>query len=283
MQELFKQAAAIAQVVPESMHEAAFNRALDLLTGGSPAAGHNGGKKANRKPNTKVKDEVSSRQSQANNDLLDAIDSTQHPEVRTAATTLDRALMILQIALDEHDIDGLAAHEIATILTDKFRISTKANTVTVMLGRSTHLVNRVTRGRGFAYRIMGPGTDYLAHKDDPESASRIPANGQKKRRKKHTDKKPGTEKESQDETAGKAKSRGSYSGRPGPGAMVQRLIQEGFFKEAKSLGQIIEHCQLSLGYTYKLTDLSTTMTRALRNGSLKRRYNAEQQFEYYTT
>ena len=33
LKELFKQAAEIAQHVPESMQEAAFNRAIDLLTG----------------------------------------------------------------------------------------------------------------------------------------------------------------------------------------------------------------------------------------------------------
>ncbi len=33
LKELFKQAAEIASQVPESMHDAAFNRALDMLTG----------------------------------------------------------------------------------------------------------------------------------------------------------------------------------------------------------------------------------------------------------
>jgi hypothetical protein len=35
LKELFKQASEIAQQVPANMQEAAFNRALDLLTGGA--------------------------------------------------------------------------------------------------------------------------------------------------------------------------------------------------------------------------------------------------------
>ena len=39
LKELFKQAAEIAQQVPDKMQEAAFNRAVDLLTGASAGNG----------------------------------------------------------------------------------------------------------------------------------------------------------------------------------------------------------------------------------------------------
>src|SRR5450759_1539241 len=101
MKELFRQAAEIAQQVPENMQEAAFNRALDLLVGGGvPAV-------ATVRAQPKAKATVSDQhQAPAVNsaDLLQRIDSTQHPGVRSATKVLDRSLMVLQIALRDHAV-----------------------------------------------------------------------------------------------------------------------------------------------------------------------------------
>lgn len=108
LKELFKQASEIAQQVPESMQEAAFNRAIDLLTGetqpkpGSASATPSGTKK---KRKTQEVDPLSG--SSSSDILLSVIDSTQHPGVKSASKVLDRSLMVLQIALTEHNIDGL--------------------------------------------------------------------------------------------------------------------------------------------------------------------------------
>jgi len=167
LKDIFRQAAEIAAQVPESMQEAAFNRALDLLTG-EPTT-ETAPTTRPRSPKSKPK---STKSAPSGADaaaagsaatLIEQIDSTQHPGVRAASKVLDRALMVLQIALSEHEIDGLAPAEIARILTDKFRIGTSDAAVRMALGNATNLVNRVPRGRGFVYRIMGPGDDYLAH------------------------------------------------------------------------------------------------------------------------
>ena len=50
LKKLFKQAAEIAQNVPESMQEAAFNRAIDLLTQGIPEHRQSRGTEAKSKP-----------------------------------------------------------------------------------------------------------------------------------------------------------------------------------------------------------------------------------------
>ena len=70
------------------------------------------------------------------------------------------------------------------------------------------------------------------------------------------------------------------SGRPGPGEMINKLIDEGYFSEKRGMNDIIVHCQKMLAYTYKTSDLSPTLARALRSGKLQREQNNEGQYEY---
>jgi hypothetical protein len=72
-------------------------------------------------------------------------------------------------------------------------------------------------------------------------------------------------------------------GRPGPGAIIDRLITDGLFNEKKLISDIIHHCKINLAYTYKATELSTALGRAIRSGKLKREKNQEGQFEYTKT
>jgi hypothetical protein len=72
----------------------------------------------------------------------------------------------------------------------------------------------------------------------------------------------------------------SKGGRPGPGTMLKKLIEEEFFKKPKTIQDIIDHCQSKLAYAYVSSELSVALTRALRSGSLKRQKNAQKQFEY---
>jgi hypothetical protein len=72
----------------------------------------------------------------------------------------------------------------------------------------------------------------------------------------------------------------SKGGRPGPGAIIKKLILSGFFKKPKTVQDIIDHCQSKLAYTYASSELSVGLTRALRNETLKRDKNAQNQFEY---
>ena len=108
LKELFKQAAEIAKQVPESMQEAAFNRAVDLLTEGIPASDKTTTpKKATmRRASQKTGDSASTAPPPADDplsELLGSIDSTQHPGIGAASKVLDRSLMVLQIALHDHD------------------------------------------------------------------------------------------------------------------------------------------------------------------------------------
>jgi hypothetical protein len=69
-------------------------------------------------------------------------------------------------------------------------------------------------------------------------------------------------------------------GRPGPGEMVNRLIDEGFFSQKRGINDIVVYCQKKLAYSYKTSDFGSTLARALRNDKLSREENTDGQYEY---
>ena len=74
-------------------------------------------------------------------------------------------LAILDIAKQELSVDGLTATEISQICKDKIRVSKGADRTTIShaLGEAGAQVDRVDnpRGRGFAYRIMRAGEQFV--------------------------------------------------------------------------------------------------------------------------
>jgi len=277
MKEVFRQAAEIAQQVPENMQVAAFNRALDLLTGATDASGERG------QANTEIaRSTPKARQTKATTKqespvatLMSVIDTTQHPAVAATTKVLDRALMVLQIALRNHGIDGLTPPEIAQILTDKFRLNTSRQAVSMAISSAITLVNRVHRGSGYEYRIMGPGEEYLTHLgSEREPAQR---NGSVKvGRKKRTPKR--SAKAAEPRTEGKAG--GAKSSRPGPKQILEKLIADKFFDSPRDIAQTIEHIRQRHARTYKATELSPALIRLRREDKLDRTKNDKGVYEY---
>jgi hypothetical protein len=278
MKEIFRQAAEIAQQVPENMQVAAFNRALDLLTGSTDTSTERNQHTARTKITTPT-----SRQAQAmaRNEqstvatLMASVDTTQHPAVASTTRVLDRALIVLQIALRNHQVDGLTPPEIAKILTDKFRLNTSRQAVSMALGSATILVNRVPRGSSYEYRIMGPGEEYLTHlgsdRDSPQkTAAQKPVHS--RRRAKRSAKANGPLTEAR---AGAAKSK-----RPGPKQILETLIAEKFFDSPRDIGQMIDYIRHQYARTYKATDLSPALTRLRRADKLDRTKNDKDIYEY---
>lgn len=70
------------------------------------------------------------------------------------------------------------------------------------------------------------------------------------------------------------------SGRPGPKAMIDSLIEEGYFKQGRTVNEIIEKCSHDKAYQYKNSDFSPTLGRSVRANQLKRAKNDEGQYEY---
>lgn len=79
----------------------------------------------------------------------------------------------------------------------------------------------------------------------------------------------------------KRKKARSTSRRPGPGAMIDQLIEKDFFKKRRLMKNIIEYCKNNLAHKYKVSDFSPTLGRCIRNQKLKREKNKDGQFEYF--
>lgn len=282
LKELFKQAADIAQQVPDAMQAAAFNRAVDLLTGAGTAVDHTPRRQKSRLSTAAAAPKDQQQETGSLTTLLREIDSTQHPGVRSTSDVLARALMVLQIARTEHEVDGLLPSEIARILTEKFRLNAKDSSVRMALGRATNLVNRVQQGKAFVYRIMGPGEDYLAHLGTGEKALKpAAARGGRKttpRARQGSDEQPRKSKSESDHSPARPKK--MSSGKAGPKSIILSLVQEGYFDAPKTAPQILQHVKTKRGFDLGLQQVSLTLLRLVRDSVLERDTNSEGQYEY---
>jgi hypothetical protein len=69
--------------------------------------------------------------------------------------------------------------------------------------------------------------------------------------------------------------------RPGPGAVLNELVDEGFFKERRMLKDIVEHASSQKARKFKQNEFSGTLGRLIRDTVLKRKKNTDGQYEYY--
>ena len=291
---LFKQAAEIASQVPESMQDAAFNRAVDMLSGAqTPAVTPNtsnpatpGGAVVTAPPSPPGDNEI-----QSVDQLLEVIDSTQHPEVGVATKVKDRALLVLRIALDDHKYDGMSTGEIAKVLTDKFRLSTSSNAVNMAISGEAALVNRVKKGRGFVYRLMDPGRAYIAQMGT-SSTSGAPARRARKKKKRKAAAKSASKKKSKKKTKKKARKKSAKKtskknsnsrSSPGPKAAVLSLLDAGYFRTARTGAEVQEHLATKKGFQYGVDQLSLAMLRLVREEKLERDQNESGAYEYSET
>lgn len=278
----FKQASEIAKLVPQHLQEVAFNRALDQLLGAGrrsessrqrerSSGGTRPGKRGPSSAPAGTRDKSSTEGDVAV--LLQELDRTQYPEITADNKVLRNALALLRAAKRDHSIDGLQASQIARILTEKFRISTADSSVRMALGAAGKYVNRVPVGRGYVYRLMGPGETYLDSSEEGDGEEKRPAPRARPRRKAKSDAHDGSD--------GSPRSRSNAPrGRPGPKVAVDALIGAGFFATARTLGEIAAHLKVDRGYGYTLQDLSPTMVRSVRSGRLRRSRREDGQYEY---
>ncbi len=286
LKKLFKEASEIAKQVPESMHEAAFNRAIDLLTG----VEHPSLKAKGNPPKQKEKRFAKTTAETVNQpaeDLISAIDSTQHPEVTSTHKILDLSLMVLEIAHTDHSIDGLTPRAIAKILTDKFRINAKSNAVNMALGRATTLVNRIPDGSGFLYKIMAPGVEHLAHLGSSESSPKVSTPRRKSKKKSTPNKaKIDNSKQSDGPKKKEKKTKKKEGATPkirkgnGPKTAVMNLANSGFFDKGKTAPEVQAHLKNKRGLNFSPDQLRMAMLRLVRDENFERDENAEGQYEY---
>jgi hypothetical protein len=283
LKDAFKRAAEIAAVVPESMQEAAFHRALDQILGASALAeGRTAAKSPSRQgPRRAASSSDGAESDNASARLIDGINRTAYPEIASASKVLDRALALLRLASRDFNIDGLTAPEIAKVLTEKFRQRTTRQAVTQALGAAHTMADTGRRGRTTVYRIMQPGEDYLdaGGGQSQPTERRAPPSRRGRRRQPKNSQSAGT---SRTRSAPKATATPRARGgrRRGPKTVVGELIDEGFFNEPRTMAETQEQLRHKKGMRYTLQDLSPTFVRLLREGRLDRDRNDSGQYEY---
>lgn len=286
LEKSFLEAAEIAKKLPKNLQEAGFNRAVDQLLGKSGSTATGGRRSRGSGRTSKGREAEAERSNVAQ--LLDAIDRTAHPDVGATSRVADRALKVLQLADQNHGVNGLTAGEIATILSRKFRLPTKENSVLKALERETDTVDvRGGAGASRVFHIMAPGDAYLERlRSGEEGGRRRRATGATRARKASTKKpgirrKKGTAKQMEPKETAKKKASGKkVAGRPGPKAAIGQLLQAGFFRSARTISSIQEELQHRRGHSYSVQELSPALVRSIRDESLARERNSDGQYEY---
>lgn len=275
----------LAKAAPDNLQEAVFNRAFDALRGAdSPPPTARQLSRSTKPATRKTPPSEAGNQPGPATPVHELFDSTQHHEVIDATSMLDRCLWVIRIAKDEYGVDGLTPPEIVNVLTEAFRIPTVRQVVTPPLKAAARYVKREQAGRGYRYRIMRGGEDYLdaggAKADTVKSSAPKPMRQSSSARKKTATAPTTTETNKPAPKKAKSSSKRPTQGRPGPSVAIADLITEGFFSTPRDMGAIQQQLQHRRGHRYKPTDLSPALVRALRSGKLDRERNKSGRYEY---
>jgi len=263
IEDAFKKAAELAQLVPPALQEMAFKRALDELLRKAPARPDSSLSNQSRSV-PREKTDLMSR--------FDGVDRTQYPEIGQPGRLLEKVLKVIRIAKDEMGIDGVRASDVARVLTEKFRVRAKTNAVQMALDSRPDLVDRSKREGVYEYRIMGTGEEFLdlpsvsPQKTAAVGKIRRPARAHVVDEAESVDKVAKTESVEADK-----KARGKRSGtRPGPKGALQGLIDSGYFDEPRTATQVMKHLRDKRGFTYTIADMGPAFTRMTRESKLDR-------------
>jgi hypothetical protein len=219
--------------------------------------------------------------------LMAEIDRSAHPEIFNASGLRDQSLHLLSIVRRRFGIDGLTAVDIEKLLKEKFRLPATTQGVHSAFDRFGHLVDRVPSDKGsYRYRLMDAGEKYLAA---PESHHGAGGAHRGARRRSHRSKpvasapKNGTAGEMPKQASSTEKKSKAHAGRPGPMASIRMLVEKGYFSVGRTLAEIRAYLEEEHAIAYENGDLTPTLTRSIRNTTLKReKREGDGQYEYRT-
>ena len=63
-------------------------------------------------------------------------------------------------------------------------------------------------------------------------------------------------------------------------ATLEKLVEDGFFSKPKSIGNIVQHCEHNMARKFKANEFSGKLARLVRDGTLIRNKNSDNQYEY---
>ncbi len=149
----------------ESMKMKAFEKVLDDLLGKNKPENSITSTTNNKKGKTMVRKTTNNEKKENLLETLDKLKAEDFNKIHNLKKSLDWSLYILQVLRDKYSIDGLIPSEIATILSEKFRIKTNQFGIGMALMKAKEYVDRnktTTRGgTAYKYRIMKKGEDYI--------------------------------------------------------------------------------------------------------------------------
>ncbi|MCH7878176.1 MAG: hypothetical protein IH914_02540 [candidate division Zixibacteria bacterium] len=272
---VFKKAAELSKAVPENLQEAAFNRAVDVLLGGEHA--NERGAKVGPRERSKKLDRSQPGDGGDINSLFNELDRTQFPQMNHASRVVDNAMILIRIAREKFQINGLSASQIATVLTDKFRFRTTRQAVNQALDKAGDKVDRFTDNSRTLYRVMAAGEEYL-DAGDFRTLSKTSTTKQKIRKKPKGATKSSKPAKKKSKRTSKRKSGSNRS--LGPMGLLRELLEEGFFDKERKIGDIQKHLRSKKGRTVAITTLSPTLLRLIRETKLDRNESEDGQYEY---
>jgi hypothetical protein len=154
------------------------------------------------------------------------------------------------------------------------------------LGRATSFVNRIPHGKGYLYKIMGPGEAYLAGAKEPETkTASVQTRGKRRiRRNKGSEREEKTS-QSKSESSLKrdsAKNKGTSASlsKTGPKAAVKALIDSGFFSSPRTGPDIRDFLTKKRGLTFGIDQIRLVLLRLVRDEELERDENDDGNYEY---
>lgn len=280
---LIEEAARLAAKAPKHLQEAAFNQAFQALQGGPRADSGKGNRKVDKLRAAKNRPEAPDDEAPAIavvDRFVREVSRTDHTEVGTSERLADRALLVLHIAHEELGVDGLSPAEIAQILSKKFRLPAKTNSVAKALVRETASVDD-QNGR---FHIMHAGEERVSILRDPASTT-SPAQkvGQRKARPKgradHPMSEPATSKKAP-KARKEAKALGGRSNGKGPKAAILDAVASGYFDQARSATDLQDHLRKKKGYHFGGMQIRLALLRLVREETLDRDENKDGQYEY---
>jgi len=283
LDQAFKEAARIAKLVPKELRKAAFDRALDELLGrGGERKG--GRERKPRRPRASKVAPTSGASDKEVQDFMEKVDRTGCPEITSSREILDRSLMVLRLAKEKINIDGLSATQISRILTDKFRVKTIRRSVAKALDGARDKVDRVvTPPRKIRYRIMAAGEAYLSKgaaeaPSGHEAEVGRPSKKSKKKTAKKPKKKKTGKKRSQEDQEGRRKR--AAANQPSALQSLTDLVEEGVLDSPKTISEVQDHLDKKKGRRYSVQNLSVGLLRLLRDEKVEREKNEDGQYEY---
>jgi hypothetical protein len=289
LSEMFARAAEIAKLVPEAMQDAAFNRALDLLvdpsTRSKPAAQTR--KRARQSTSRREKVQAGVVPDDDPVKILMRMRRDQAPGVDLESGVLAKSLALLRVSFDELEIDGLGASQIAKVLTEKFRFRASRQAVNQALDRAGPLVDRRADTTPTKYFLMDAGVKFLDTPVDERSQTkaatkrRVAKSSKTKKTVKTVAKKAKPAKKVAAKGSGREVKKSS--GPMGPKPSILYLIGSGFLSEPRTLQDMCDELDLKRGVKFKSDQISSTIVRLLRDGTLIRTRNSENQYEYTTS